>query len=299
MIIFDGQAAATKKEAEIQQKVAVLQQAGTQLTIVAILFSEDAGSRLYTRLKQEAAGRVGIKYVVYEHSLREPVEQVGVDIEVANTNPDVHGIIIQKPTRRVWELQNGHADPEAFNIWWRSITTQIAENKDVDGLHPTTMEKIKDGSWQAAGRVLPATCQAVWTILEQAPVALQQAKVVIIGKSDLLGLPLYYDLKNKGIAVELLRKLDLQARMTSGLKLTDATVIVSATGVENLVQGEMIENGVVLIDVGEPRPDVNRESVSKKAAFLTPVPGGVGPMTVVCLLENVITLYTNQSNTLS
>ena len=149
---------------------------------------------------------------------------------------------------------------------------------------------------------MPATCQAVVEILQTAetaqyqPVAInsQKDKVLIIGKSDLLGIPLYDLLKGQGRDVELLTRKELQSRTESGKNLFDGTTIVSATGVAGLVTGELISGGVVLVDVGEPRADIDAKSVAEKADFLTPVPGGVGPMTVVCLLENAVKLVVNK-----
>ena len=152
------------------------------------------------------------------------------------------------------------------------------------------MAAIKDGSWEQEHKVLPATCRAVLYILEQAPVPRSQAKVAIIGKSDLLGVPLFYVLQHQGYSVELLGKKELEARVVSGQGLQDAQVIVSATGVQHLIKGELIPKGAILIDVGEPKPDVDFQSVKDKASFLTPVPGGVGPLTVACLLENAVYL---------
>src|SRR5690606_9845820 len=99
-----------------------------------------------------------------------------------------------------------------------------------------------------------------------------------------------YLFKREGKNVELLGRQEFQERLTSGQKLLDADVVITATGRNFLVAGDMIKPGVVLIDVGEPRPDIDLDSIAAKAAFVTPVPGGVGPLTVVCLLENAVEL---------
>ena len=120
-----------------------------------------------------------------------------------------------------------------------------------------------------------------------------QEKTIIIGKSDLLGIPLYYELLRRGEnsqesqqKIELIASQELKERMQSGQKLLDASIVISATGIKNLITGDMVSAGVTVIDVGEPKPDVDFVSVSPKASFITPVPGGVGPMTVISLLEN-------------
>lgn len=293
MKIFDGVTVASQKEQALTQQVAALSAQGVQLKVAAIVFAEDAGSQLYTRLKQEAAERVGISYQPFVFSITDPVAKVSETVQVLNDDKTVTGIIIQKPTKKVWaQQQSPTVEVSQYTDWWRSLTTQIAPHKDVDGLHPSTLAAIEAGTWQEQGRVLPATCQAVLDIMTRLPDELQslQAKVLIIGKSDLLGTPLYGVLKEQGRAVELLTKKDLAARQADGRLLLDAKVIVSATGVLGLITGELISEGVALIDVGEPRPDIDRASVGDKPSFITPVPGGVGPMTVSCLLENALKL---------
>lgn len=293
MQIFDGIANASGREQQLQTSVSQWVASGQQPPVItAILFREDTGSQLYTRLKSEAARRVGIEYRVYDFSLCDNVALVKQTIEQLNADDEVTGIIVQKPWRKLWQQVRRPAH-EAYDEWWHAVMAAVTPAKDVDGLHPQTLSAIKDGSWQAKGCVLPATCRAVLQALEEAKSSLQRAdlgKVVIIGKSDLLGIPLSYVLQQQGSEVELIGSKELAARMESGQKLTDAGIVVSATGQKHVVTGEMIADGVVLVDVGEPRPDIDRASVADKAAFLTPVPGGIGPLTVTFLLENAMIL---------
>jgi methylenetetrahydrofolate dehydrogenase (NADP+) / methenyltetrahydrofolate cyclohydrolase len=304
MIIFDGNAFAQTKEQKLKEQVAELAKKNRHLAVAAIVFSEDEGSLLYTGLKHEAARRVGIGYSVYYFSVNDSVENILERIELLNQDQAVTGIIIQKPWRKTWlaARQDGTAaailapaNPAAFQNWWLSLTQAIDPNKDVDGLHPTTLETIKQGSWQEQGRVLPATCRAVIDILREARRQLlsidqplpENPHYVILGTSDLLGQPLAAYLQAQGEPhVDLIGRTGLQGRVESGLSLLDADVVVAATGSRHLVTGSMIKPGAVVIDVGEPRPDVEAVSVATKASFLTPVPGGVGPMTVISLLEN-------------
>ena len=297
MIIFDGITTASHTEILISEQVQALAAFGKEVVIGAVVFREDAGSQLYTRLKSEAAAGVGIQYHAEQFSITDSLSEIVARIQAFNSDSKITGIIIQKPTKKIWytaQVANGvqefQLDQKGFDTWWKTLTSAIALKKDVDGLHPQTLSAIEQNTWQEKGCVLPATCQAVVAILDGHINLLQQAKVVIIGKSDLLGIPLCFVLKNRGVAVELLRKVDLEGRMKNGQMLLDADVIVSATGVEKLITGEMIKEGAVVIDVGEPRPDVDFESVATKACFITPVPGGVGPMTVVSLLANAVRL---------
>lgn len=294
MELFDGLQFAQQRERTLQQR---LVQAGQPaITIVAILFTEDQGSRIYTRLKQEAAQRVGMTYEVQTFSLSDPTEAITAAIVAASVRPDVTGIIIQKPWRQTWlehqrvAISELAATSRQFNQWWHQLTTAIHPSKDVDGLHPETLAAIQAGTWQQQGKVLPATCRAVVAIAEAHQLLADRPSVAVIGISDLLGRPLAAVWRQQGLAVELLGRAELQQRVQQGQGLQDCGLIVSATGQAGLITGELIQPGVALIDVGEPKPDVDRASVGDKPRFLTPVPGGVGPVTVVSLLENAATL---------
>lgn len=300
MIIFDGYAFAATKEIALQQDIEHLQKQGTRLVITAILFLEDAGSRLYTRLKQEAAQRVGIEYRVIEHRLSDPVASIQTTVDRLNADTTVTGIIIQKPRRSTWVAATGQVyasrveEQRAYTAWWHSLTERIALHKDVDGLHPLTLQAIANATWKQQGMVLPATCQAVLDILHQAevlPVKEQSLKVLVIGKSDILGLPLAAELQNLGATVTNVGSAGYRTLLSESEQLTQFDVIVSATGVPRLLNNSTaVKPGVVLVDVGEPLPDIELHAFSQAARFITPVPGGVGPVTVVSLLENAINL---------
>jgi len=295
MIIFDGQMFAQRRELAVQQRVAELAKAGKKVVVAAILFEEDKGSQLYTGLKQQAAERVGIIYQKFIFSIQSNLDVVHKQLALLNHDATVTGIIIQKPSQKTWEAAMSAASmptsqaPDQFSRWWRSLVEKIDEQKDVDGLHPATLAAIERGTWQGEGKVLPATAKAVLSILE-ATQLLVQGNYAVLGKSDILGKPLAYELKNRGFRVELLGKKELQQKAETGEWLKEANVVISATGQALLLKGEMLSYGVVLIDVGEPRPDIDRESLKDIASFLTPVPGGVGPVTVVSLLENAVQL---------
>ncbi len=323
MIIFDGLSFAAERELVLAQNVQQLKKQGVSLTIAAVLFCEDAGSRLYTRLKSEAAARVGIQYRMHEFSLLDPVAYIQETIVELNADPTITGIIIQKPWRKTWiaarmaEQQNetpagttafpaGEGSQKtAYTTWWEGLTSSIDPTKDVDGLHPSTLQAIEAGTWKEQGRVLPATAQAVLNIVrhrfkEQSGAVNdygipQDAQISILGQSDIVGKPLFFELKNQKLAVEMLGTAGLQAKVAAGVGLTTADLVISATGSRNLITGDLLKPGVTLIDVGEPQPDVDHSSVGGIPSFITPVPGGVGPMTVVCLLENCMALSLQQN----
>jgi len=326
-IIFDGYAFAQKKEEILRQKVAkIIASKDIQPKIAAILFKEDTGSLIYTAKKHEAAQRVGISYDVHKFSMLDDVDLILQKMRELNRDEQVTGIIVQKPWRKTWEnvqaekeRQQQSASREVdedknqargelknFQKWWNVLIAAIDENKDVDGLHPNTLQAVKENRWQQEGKVLPATCKAVLEILGEAksellkinnshPFINDQAKTIIIGRSELLGKPLYYELLNQNKNVELIGRKEFNQRIEEKKYLLDADIVVSSTGIHQLVQAHMLKEDVVLVDVGEPQPDVDYAKVTEKAAFLTPVPGGVGPMTVVCLLENCVDMLYYQS----
>jgi len=292
MIIFDGYQTASQIEAELKSKVQNLVKQGKKLKIASILFQEDQGSKLYTQLKKDAASRVGINYQVSNFAMAADLDLVMQQIQKENEDPTVTGIIIQKPWTSSWVQITGR-DRSEFENWWQLLTDQIDQKKDVDGLKSTTLASIKDNSWQQKGYVLPATAAAVVTILNKNQIDLTNKKVILVGKSNLLGVPLFYYLKNQQIDTQLLGSVDLKKRLDSGLALKDADLLISSTGQNNLITGDMLKPGVVAVDVGEPKGDFDFPTVSQVASFITPVPGGVGPMTVVSLLENAISLTNN------
>lgn len=289
MNIFNGYHFAEKRELQLKQEIEQLESAVVP-KVAAILFQEDQGSQLYTRLKKETAERVGIEYEVHTFSMRDPVSQVQTLLADLNHDPHITGIIIQKPWRKSWLIITGQ-DVDSFNTWWRSMTQAIEVSKDVDGLHPQTLQLIKENAWKEAGRVLPATCKAVLEILETEKLLVPGKKAVILGKSDILGLPLHYQMTNLGLQTDMIGSRELEQRLESDVRLTDADIVVSATGRYNLITGDLLKQGVAVVDVGEPKPDVEFNTVSDMADFITPVPGGVGPVTVVCLLENTLELF--------
>lgn len=306
--IFDGIATAAKLEQALKPKVENLTQLGKSLAIAAILFREDKGSVLYTGLKREAAERLGIGYRVYEFSLTDPITRIIDKIQALNVDPSLTGIIIQKPWRKTWELAQPVTELDAirpsFNDWWHQLVEQLEPSKDVDGLSPTTLTQVQSGDWQRVGAVLPATCQAVMSILEgytnlfSNTISTEQGRqrVAIVGKSDLMGTPLFWVLKQRGCDVVLLGKKELKQGLEQKNFLHGFTVIISATGVAGLITSKLIDEGVVVIDVGEPRGDVHTE-VRELASLVTPVPGGVGPMTVVSLMANCVRLAEKQIST--
>ena len=324
-IIFDGEKLAKQKELKLKQKVMAYHAKGIYPKVVAIFFHEDQASILYTSLKKQTAESLGIAYQAKEFSFASPVEEIQKYIEELNADPSVTGIIIQKPWTKKWLESVPNGD---FNEWWGSLVSKIATkkshgvNKDVDGLAPATLEAIKNGTWMQDQMVLPATARAVLSILKDyranvdSDFSYLTEKVLIIGQSDLLGRPLYWHMQNlmqKGATVpqtfgevcqvavsesqvsknkcevKLVGKQGLAELIEQKKSLSDFRVIISATGQKNLIKGDLIADHSI-INVGEPQGDIDLPSCLNKADFITPVPNGVGPMTVVSLMANALDL---------
>jgi methylenetetrahydrofolate dehydrogenase (NADP+)/methenyltetrahydrofolate cyclohydrolase len=300
-IILDGYKLAEQHRKQLEQKTLLLRAQGLPPVVAAVLFVEDAGSTLYTELKRQMAESLGVGYQVYSFSIKDPIELAIKKIHELNQDNQVSGIIVQKPWRQTW-LTAKQLKPDEGNLlfrqWWWQLVTAINLRKDVDGLHPKTLDSIQHGTWQKEGKVLPATCKAVVELLKAAfnttklfeHLRQKHFKTVILGKSDLLGQPLFALLQSEECSAEMIGSQELNERIAQKKFLKDADIIVSATGRAGLITGEMVKEGVVAIDVGEPKGDLDFASVATKAAVITPVPGGVGPMTVVSLMENAVEL---------
>lgn len=325
-IIFDGERLAKQKALKLKTKVAAYREKGIYPKIAAIFFYEDAASALYTALKKETAENLGIAYQAKAFSFATPVVEIQAYLESLNKDPSVTGIIIQKPWTKKWLESVPNGD---FAKWWSSLVSHIATqkshsvNKDVDGLSPDTLASIERGTWMQEQMVLPATARAVLSILKDyrsnvdPEFSYLTERVLIIGQSDLLGRPLYWHIRNlmqKGATipqnfgeacqiavteaqqtkneceVKLVGKQGLEELIEQKKSLSDFRVIVSATGQKNLINGSLIAPHSVLIDVGEPQGDIDLQSCLNKADFITPVPNGVGPMTVVSLMANALDL---------
>lgn len=281
--VFDGVAFAAQLEADLRKKLEVFfAKSATQpsvgaLTIAAIAFTQDEGSKLYSEVKAEVAARLGIEYKIYEFLFTNPLEEILAKIRQLNANHGVTGIIIQKPRRASYE-KNVPAAQADFNAWWRTMVEALAPAKDVDGL-------------TGRGLVPPATCAAVLKIMDLHQFV-HPDKALIVGRSDLLGLPLHKKLLELGWpeeSVSLVGRQELAALKARPEKLSDFALIVSAVGIPNLIDASEIAPHSFLIDVGEPQADF-AASCQQKARFITPVPGGVGPLTVVCLMQNCLVL---------
>lgn len=255
--IIDGRKLAGKHAEVLRRKIAKL---SVKPKIVSIIIGDDAPSLLYTHIKEKKAREVGVDFAPKFFPAGIPSEEVTAFIEQQNNDPLVNGILVQLPVEHASELLQ-----------------KIAPEKDIDGLR-------KDSPF------LPAAVAAVLSILKDEKIKVVGKKIAVLGASDLVGTPVARELTKMGGLVDVC---DINTPNLRAITL-EADIIVSATGTPGLVIGKMVKDGVVVIDVGSEKVgekvvgDVDFDSVAPKASRITPVPGGVGPMTVVCLLENVI-----------
>lgn len=270
-----------QKENELIKAVAQLD---TAIRVKTFTFKEDQGSVLYTRLKSEVAKKIGISYEAVECSIKDSSKEIVEQIFNASSDQQVTGVMVQKPAKSVFAQNFPDIN---FNEWWGNLTDAIDPKKDVDCLTKKNLIALSSGEKV----IMPATVKAVISILEHAQQELhiaqnewKEKRVAIIGRSDIVGKPLSWVLKDK------FDYLELFGRENIPNDLKDYDIVVSAAGKPNLISGEMIKEGSIVVDVGSPRGDVDFEKVVGNTAFITPVPGGVGPVTIVSLMENVLDL---------
>ncbi len=257
-IIFNGKDLSGKIEKELTEKIFILNKNQIKPKLVSILVGGDKASLLYTSLKKKAAERIGAVMDVKVLHDEVTTEDVVMGIEKLNTDNSVHGIMVQMPI------------PKSLNK--EKILNTISKEKDVDGL-------------RSESEFVPATVKAILKIIEAAKkeVGHDFEHVVVLGSRGMVGKPLVkllselkYNVSGYDIETEDLSK-----------KTLKADLLISATGKAGLIKESMINEGVSIIDIGAPKGDVEIAAY-KKANFVTPVPGGVGPVTIVCLLENLL-----------
>ncbi|MBT8214555.1 MAG: bifunctional 5,10-methylenetetrahydrofolate dehydrogenase/5,10-methenyltetrahydrofolate cyclohydrolase [Acidimicrobiia bacterium] len=276
--IIDGKQVAAEVRAEVAREVKALAEDGTTVGLATVLVGADPGSRVYVASKHRAAVAAGMLSVdrhLPETATQQEVESV---IRELNADPGVSGMILQLP------LPDGLDGDAAVEI--------IDPAKDADGLHPFSLGRL------LLSRPAPvaATPQGIMRLLDHYDIETPGKKAVIVGRSFLVGRPLAMLLGAKGVDATVVmthsRTVDLAAEIAS------ADILVVAIGRPGFVDGTMIKPGATVIDVGINRTDdgivgdVDFESAVEVAGAITPVPGGVGPMTVACLLANTVRLAT-------
>lgn len=276
---LDGKALAARMEAHLAEDVASLRKATRQVPgLAVVLVGDDAASAIYVRRKAEACRRAGM--ASFEHILpAATTEQAAVElVQRLNADGRVHGILVQLPL------------PD--HIRKKAVLQAISPAKDVDAFHAESMGHALIGDEAMA----PCTPQGILLLLDAAGIALPGTEVCIVNHSNLIGKPLAALLINRDATVTVCHKRtrDLAAHTRR------ADVVVSATGVPGLLKGDMVRPGAVVVDVGIARVggkvvgDVAPD-VWDTASWVTPVPGGVGPMTIAVLLQNTLRAFRAQT----
>lgn len=277
--IIDGKAVAKNLRAQLKEEVNAQVAKGLRAPgLAVILVGADPASEVYVRNKRRACEEVGIKSFSYDLPANTTQEELEKLIDECNANNEIDGILVQFPL------------PEGLDE--RRIIEKIASDKDVDGFHPYNVGRLA----QRIPVLRACTPKGVMTLLKSINADLLGINAVIVGASNLVGRPMALELLLEGATVTVTH------RFTKNLEsfVRTADLLIVACGKPNLVPGEWVKDGAIVIDVGINRledgslcGDVGYEEAAKHASFITPVPGGVGPMTVATLMENTVQAYKN------
>jgi methylenetetrahydrofolate dehydrogenase (NADP+)/methenyltetrahydrofolate cyclohydrolase len=264
--ILDGKAIAAEVRSEVASEVAELKSRDVSVRLDVVLVGEDPASATYVRMKQKDCAEVGIESKAHRFPADVPQKELAMLVEELNEDPLVSGFFIQLP------LPDG-LDP-------LPLISGIDPAKDVDGLSPLSAGRLAIG----LPGLLPCTPHGIIQLLERNRIELAGKEAVVIGRSNLVGKPLAQLLLRENATVTV-----CHSRTGSLAELARrAEILIVAAGRPELVGAEYVKEGAVVVDVGSPVGDVRFEEVEPVAAWITPVPGGVGPMTRAMLLYNAL-----------
>lgn len=277
--ILDGKAVAAAVKAEVKEKVNELNKKGIEVCLAVILVGDDPASEIYVSNKKktcEALGIISKEFILSSDTKEEKLIEL---INKLNADKSVNGILCQLPL------------PKEINE--KNVLNSISPLKDVDAFHPVNVGKIMIGEYD----FVPCTPAGIMEILKFYNIDPSGKDCVVIGRSNIVGKPMAMLLlhKNGTVTVCHSKTADLKSKCKS------ADILVSAVGIAGFVTADMVKENAVVIDVGMNRKDgmlcgdVDFEKVSKKAGYITPVPGGVGPMTIAMLMKNTLTAAYKQN----
>ena len=279
-IIIDGKELAKKTRQNLKIECDELKNKGINPKLAVIMVGDNPASKVYVRNKSKACQEVGVEYE--EYLLDSNITQKNlIDlIKKLNNDKNINGILLQSPIPKHLDIN------EAFRT--------IDYNKDVDGFHPMNVGKLTLGQ----DTFVSCTPYGVMRMFEEYNIDLCGKNVVILGRSNIVGKPLTQCCLNKNATITV-----CHSKTQNTKKITkEADIVISAIGKAKFITEDMIKEGAIVIDVGINRDengkivgDVDFENVKQKASYITPVPGGVGPMTVAMLLNNVIKAAKNQN----
>lgn len=284
MTLLDGKKTSNDIKEEIAKVVTKLKLEGKKTPhLAAVLVGSDGASLTYVNAKVKACERVGFNSTLIDLPEDTTEETLLNTIDALNNNSDIDGFIVQLPLPK-------HIDEQ-------KVLMAVNPNKDVDGFHPINVGKMT----LDLPSFLPATPYGIMELLERYEVETSGKNVVVIGRSHIVGRPMSILMSQKRKVGNATVTVAHSRTRNLSVVTKNADIIVAALGIPEFLTGEMVKEGVVIIDVGitrvedasKPRGyrlagDVHFESASKKASFITPVPGGVGPMTIAMLLKNTL-----------
>ena len=279
MQILDGKKLSNKIRENVKNEVKELQEIGVTPGLAVVLVGNDPASASYVKMKSKACKDAGIYSIVHEMPDSISQENILEIIGMMNQNPNIDGILVQLPLPK-------HIDTTV-------ILEAILPQKDVDGFHPFNVGRVVAG----LDGFIPATPYGVMKLLQEYNIDLKGKNVCVVGASNIVGKPLATLLLNANATVDIchIYTKDLKAHTLK------ADIICVGAGVVNLITEDMVKEGAIVVDIGINRlesgrlvGDVDFENVSPKCSFITPVPGGVGPMTIAMLLENTIKAARNR-----
>ncbi len=283
MTILDGKLVASVTRQNIKKEVEEIKAMGLEkpVGLAVILVGEDPASQVYVRNKMKGCEEVGIKSFMCGLPADSTFEQVADTIKSLNENPEVSGIILQLPLPK-------HLDENP-------LLDLIDPAKDVDGCHYVQKGRL----WTGRESLIACTPFGIMRILEHYGIELEGKNAVVVGRSNLVGKPLAQLLLDKNATVTI-----CHSRTKNLGEITRrADIVCVAIGKAKFLKADMVKDGAVVVDVGMDRDengklcgDVDFAEVAPKCSFITPVPGGVGPMTVTMLLQNTVRAYKQQNN---
>ncbi|SNR52170.1 bifunctional methylenetetrahydrofolate dehydrogenase/methenyltetrahydrofolate cyclohydrolase [Halorubrum vacuolatum] len=287
--IIDGNEVADGITAALEDSIEELKSAGVTPSLATVLMSDDGASETYVSMKQRTCEELGIDGIHHQLDASAPAEELFDVVDELNADPDVNGILVQMPVP-------DHVDNAA-------VLRRIEPMKDVDGFHPENVGRLVAGD----PRFKPCTPHGVQKLLEAADVETEGAEAVVVGRSDIVGKPMANLLIQKAPGGNATTTVCHSRTKDLAEKTREADIVIAAAGYPELIDGSMIGEGAVVIDVGVNRVeadtekgyklvgDVDFESAKPVAGAITPVPGGVGPMTIAMLMYNTVKAASIQS----
>lgn len=280
--IIDGKLVSQSVKDEVKAEAEALKAQGVDITLAVIIVGDDSASRVYVNNKKKACEYVGFKSLEYALPNDTTQEELMTLVDELNNRADVNGILCQLPLPK-------HLDEKA-------VIEAISPQKDVDAFHAVNVGKIMIGEYD----FLPCTPAGVMEMLSYYNIDVTGKNCVVIGRSNIVGKPMAMLLLHKNGTVTVTHSRTVDLKSITG----NADVLVAAIGKAKFVGADMVKDGAVVIDVGMNRDengklcgDVDFDAVAPKCSYITPVPGGVGPMTIATLMKNTLKAYKLQNNT--